>query len=102
MNVQELLDVLEGFEPESQVMLAFQPSWPMQYHLGELVEVSGECNVDEDGRCETHGDQFESTEAVEAHLSSKAGSLTVYLGEGGQPWDAPYLPSETIAALGWR
>lgn len=34
MTVEELMDILEDLDPETEVRVAFQPSWPFEYSLG--------------------------------------------------------------------
>ena len=38
MKVEELLQVLEGMNPEAEVRLAMQPSWPFEYSIGNYAE----------------------------------------------------------------
>jgi hypothetical protein len=70
MKVKQLLEELAYAEPDAEVLLAQQPSWPMQYHVSDLV-------VDE------------ATGAV-------------YISEGSQVYDEPYLPAHVAGLLGWR
>jgi len=46
MTVQELISILEGFNPDAEVRLAMQPSWAMEYTIGEVIEVG---DYDEQG-----------------------------------------------------
>ena len=39
MTVEELIDELRQYEPETEVRLAQQPHWPFEYALGRVVEV---------------------------------------------------------------
>jgi hypothetical protein len=77
MTVQDLIDTLEGLDPEAQVRLAFQPSHPMQYTIGDVVE------VDDDDE----------------------GDVAVFLAEGSAPGPfrapRPYLPRAARIELGW-
>ena len=40
MKVQDLIDFLEDADPDDEVRLAMQPSWPFEYSIGqvEIVE----------------------------------------------------------------
>jgi hypothetical protein len=40
MTVQELIDELEGFDPEQEVRFLAQPSWPFEYTIAAVVEAS--------------------------------------------------------------
>ena len=40
MTIQELIDELEGFDPEAEVRFLAQPSWPFEYTLAAVVEAS--------------------------------------------------------------
>lgn len=108
MNVRELMDELDGLPEDAEVRLAFQPEWPLQYHVDQVIEFRDEHDVDENGLCETCGSDFsgedDPTIAIEKHLEETDGtdSSTVYLAEGGQVYDAPYLPGAAVRELGWR
>jgi hypothetical protein len=73
MTVEELIDQLQGFNPDSEVRFAAQPSYPMEYSLGETVEV-------------VLGEEDEDT------------AMVVYLSEGSQ---LGYLPGEACDELYW-
>ncbi len=109
MNVRELIEELEGFDEDTEVRLAFQPSWPLQYHVADVIEVAAdEHDVHESGVCDTCGEDFsgldDPTIAIEQHLSDTAGSgkTIVYIAEGGQLYDEPYLPGHVARELGWK
>lgn len=70
MTVRELTEMLSEHDDDTEVRLAFQPSWPLQYHAGG-VAADDETNV-------------------------------VYISEGGQVYDTPYLPGNVSEQLGWR
>lgn len=74
MRVEELIELLEGCNPEAEVRFASQPSWPFEYSIDDIVEAEVEKrNTDE-------------TETV------------VYLAEGRQ---IGYLPGEAKNELMW-
>jgi len=39
MTVQELIDILSDMNPDAEVKLAIQPSWPFQHGIDRVVEV---------------------------------------------------------------
>lgn len=38
MTAQELIDILEGIDPETEIRFASQPSWPFEYEISGSVE----------------------------------------------------------------
>jgi len=40
MTVQELIDELEGLDPEAEVRFLAQPSWPFEYTIAAVVEAT--------------------------------------------------------------
>ena len=40
MTVQELIQELEGFDPEAEVRFLSQPAWPFEYTLAAVVEAT--------------------------------------------------------------
>lgn len=38
MTVADLIEALEGMDPQAEVRLAMQPSWPMEYTVADAVE----------------------------------------------------------------
>jgi hypothetical protein len=73
MNVKQLIEELEYLDPDVEVRIAQQPSWPMQYHIASLPGLV---------------------------LDESTG--IAYLAEGGQVYDEPYLPAHVAGLLGWR
>jgi hypothetical protein len=39
MRVEELIELLEGCNPEAEVRFASQPSWPFEYSIETAIEV---------------------------------------------------------------
>lgn len=74
MTVRELIEELEGMNPEAEVRFASQPSWPFEYSVSGVVGISTD---DEDDRTDAE---------------------TVYLVEGTQ---IGYLPGEVKDEIGW-
>lgn len=75
MTVQELIDELEMMDPNAEVRLAMQPSWPFEYSIDQIAEVSVVNKFDEE---------------VEKKV--------LYLSEGSQ---LGYLPGHVGEELGW-
>lgn len=38
MTVAELIELLEGADPEAEVRMAIQPSWPLQFEIKSVEE----------------------------------------------------------------
>jgi hypothetical protein len=36
MTVAELIDILEGMDPDMEVRFASQPSWPFEYSISDI------------------------------------------------------------------
>ncbi len=56
MNVGNLRQLLEGYDDEQEVVLAFQPSWPLAFQLGNVVADS-ERDVHDDSDPEDEGEE---------------------------------------------
>lgn len=83
MNVAELMERLEGMDPDAEVRIAEQPEWPFEYSIHEVVEVDlNEAN--EDGSYNYEDDEPYSV---------------VYIGDAIQ---LGYLPGAATEALGWK
>jgi heme oxygenase len=41
MTAQELIEILEGMEPDAEVRLAMQPQWAFEYSISAAVEAGG-------------------------------------------------------------
>lgn len=126
MRVHELIAELEMMDEDAEVRLAIQPSYPFQHDIASVVEVevtSGH-GPDVDEMEEELGDLREQLRvAIEegdhedeiADLKEEIRNLMVaitkaedeastivYIAEGGQNYDAPYLPGAASRELGWR
>lgn len=99
MTVGELIQYLQDYcEGSEEVRLAHQPSYPLQFHLGqpELVELYEDCDHIED--CEDDDCPCDCG----AHGCAEAeAQVVLYLPEAGDIYDTPYLPGEAARALGW-
>lgn len=120
MTVRELIEALEQFDDDTEVRLAFQPSWPFEYSLGgEVVLGIAETVHDfflapEDGRTvrctlcdfvfsddQEIGDDETAEQRMYDHLvTAHAGEVKgkVYLAEESQ---IGYLPDGVTRTLGW-
>lgn len=88
MNVRQLLEALEGVDPETEVRTMSQPSWPFEYAVegtwapAPLADACGECGLPEES--EVHGadgdHDMESADAFEPN----GGAQVIYLVEGAQ------------------
>jgi len=91
MRIAELIEQLEDLRQDLgddvEVRLAFQPSWPFEHSIGEIV-ASDPADVDEDE------DEDDTTRAArdDDHVP------VVYIGEGRQ---LGYLDTAGARALGW-
>ena len=96
MTVEELIDELRQYEPETEVRLAQQPHWPFEYALGRMVEVKLATDRDldalDDPDCPEEA-RWEAQERIDG------APRVVYLAEAEQ---LGYLPSAASAELGWH
>jgi hypothetical protein len=112
MNVGELIEILEGMNEEAEVRLAFQPRWPPQYRVDRVIEIDpenvsvgdGDCEHVEfnDGECLYCGELEDEIEERREAIEAMGDEPVVYIGEGGQVSDSPYLPGIVASELGWR
>ena len=45
MTKQELIDMLEGFDDDTEIRLITQPSYPLLYKLSHEIASNEECNI---------------------------------------------------------
>lgn len=45
MKVKELMELLEEYDPEMEVRIAYQPNWPMQVDIDAVKEAEGKVYV---------------------------------------------------------
>lgn len=117
MKVAEMIQQLESMDADAEVRLAFQPNWPMQYRLDAIVEVDltieAECPIcDGIGEIEEvvvklDGDEVGEMRACvrcdgSGEIEDETGERIVFIGEGGQFSDEPYLPGAAARELGWK
>jgi hypothetical protein len=79
LTVRELLELLADHDPDTPVMIAHQPSWPLAEVLAGVVHASDvEREADDD---------------------EPAGDECLWLVAGGHAWDrSPYAPSFVFGA----
>lgn len=121
MLVEELLEQLEGMDKDAEVRFAAQPNYPMEYAIGEVVQVDTSQLSDEDlSEIEEGVDgsielgEFDASERqesidilVEQYKAStpdrqwggEENGLVVYLSEDRQ---VGYLNSKASEELGWN
>jgi hypothetical protein len=80
--IDRLTDLAEEYGEDTEVRLAFQPSWPFEHSIGEVAAVDPS---------EPHP-QMEEDDAP-------GKTPVVYLGEGSQ---LGYLPGAAARELGWK
>lgn len=110
MNIRDLIETLDDFAQEfgddTEVRIAFQPSWPLQYNVGDVVSAASKQIDCTNELC----DEGQSTEDDEEECATCEGtgyvpdekSTVIYIGEGGQCYDEPYLPASASEELGWK
>lgn len=79
MNLDELIDLLSDIRDDvggnTEVRLAFQPNWPLAYHISNVTVASS----DEDDDFEEDSDSADQKPIV-------------WIAEGSHPSDSPYAP----------
>lgn len=91
MNISELIERLEEIaehQPDAEVLMAQQPSWPMQTTVLGVVTTD---DLADEEPCDEHGD-YHCDEC-------KPEQVVVYLVEGDHPADSPYAPRGCWDAL---
>lgn len=81
MTVQDLIYELGQMNPDAEVRLAIQPSWPFEYDLNGVVEV--------------YTNEYINADTMEVEND---GEQRVYLEQGEQ---LGYLPGAVKELLGW-
>lgn len=114
-QLRQLVLETEGLSPETEVRMAHQPRYPLQATIAGW-EVLG-CDDDRISELEAEladvrEEDLSSAEEVEAHGALQGeleqlrrdGNQTsiVYLAEGGQVYEDPYLSGVILERLGWR
>jgi predicted RNA-binding Zn-ribbon protein involved in translation (DUF1610 family) len=119
MKLQELIDELTDLAPEvgpgTEVRLAIQPHYPFQHSIADVVVASTsteqvtcpEC----DGKGQIHLSATPDHDEADYEcarcdgyggIDDPDGEPVVFIAEGGQLYDEPYLPGPARDELGWR
>jgi len=102
MTVGELREALEDFDEDTEVRLAIQPRYPMQYTVGEVAEVELGEDESRDTECrECGGEGCENCGGSGTVEPDGETHKVVYIAEGSDVREAPYLPGLAARALGW-
>jgi len=102
MTVGELIELLQGFNEDAEVRLAFQPRYPLQFRVGEVAAATLPEDEASDTECrECGGDGCEECGGTGIDLPDGETHEIVYIGEGSDIREAPYLPGAAARALGW-
>ena len=99
MTVGELIERLESCDPDAEVLMAHQPSWPLQFTVAGVVTDDNESALDDwqDEHWECDDRDFATNEcrscdiAFEDTVDTDA-PVSVYIVEGSHPDDTPYAP----------
>lgn len=99
-TVREIYEALGEFLEDNagdEVFLASQPSWPMQNHIAGVRRIEFVEDHPFEGR---YGDPCETCGAP-AEGDDHQMVTRIYVVEGDQVYDEPYLPGEAKEELGW-
>jgi hypothetical protein len=88
VNVAELIALLEDVDPEAEVLLGHQPSWPLQFTVAGIAEWDGGTDGEDDEYVPAAYEQ----ERREVGLDDSP--PRIYIVEGSHPDDTPYAPRE--------
>ena len=98
MKVSELMELLSSMNPDAEVRLANQPTWPLQHGVRGAVSVANLVdhaiwNGEPTEPCPEHGD-VHCAECITKDLLSEHGDA-VWLVEGSLNYDdSPYAPRD--------
>ena len=105
MTAAELIELLSGVDPDTEVRIAEQPSWPFEYDISGVVEVKLGADREENANLECaqeilDADDATPEERAQAYRVIDTASATVlYIVEGTQ---LAYLPGIASRTIGWR
>ena len=97
MNARGLIELLEDLDPETEIRIAQQPSWPFEYAIESVVEIGPsdhctECGYEWPVHAEKGCDETQPEDPFDA-------VPVAYIVEGDQ---LAYLPGDVSEAIGWR
>ena len=104
MRVQDLIEALQGMDPDAEVRIASQPSWPFEHRCNDVVEVDlGQPDPEDAATAQDILDDPESAEedretARKMLERDETKPKIVYLAEGPQ---VGYLPGIVRSEIGW-
>ncbi len=98
MNVGELLEILEGVDPEVEIHFASQPHYPLDFNVGTAVVVDMLAE-ESDYEDFVDGSHEPSQDEQESEYTYPASRYTLYLTEGHTQ---EYLSGFVAQAIGWR
>lgn len=87
MKVIELIALLDECDPDAEVRIATQPSYPLQSHVRGIATTDSLLNCE---GCE-HREYSPCDDCRAAETDHMGGSL-VWIAEGSQVYDNPYAP----------
>lgn len=64
MTVGELIACLEEFDDEEEVLIAYQPGYPLENMIGDVKEVNGNIYITESTSC---GNDYAPTEIFDEY-----------------------------------
>ncbi|NLT34283.1 MAG: hypothetical protein GXX83_00050 [Gaiellales bacterium] len=105
MTAADLIELLEGVDPDTEVRIAEQPSWPFEYDISGVVEAKLGADREENANLERaqeilDADDATPEERAQAYrIIDTASTSVLYIVEGTQ---LAYLPSMASRAIGWR
>jgi hypothetical protein len=112
MKIGDLIDALQEFDESTEVRIAHQPTYPLEYSIGEVAEDIGHrhspvCIPGDDDKGESAvwycadpdcGKEFDREPRDYDLAEDPDASSVVYIGEGAQ---LGYLPGSAADTLGW-
>jgi hypothetical protein len=103
--IRELESVREDHGGDTPVRLAIQPSWPFQHTIDsvEAVDLNApdESEYPDREEFDSIDDYWKAVHEWEKARPDTDEQVVCYIAEGGQYYDAPYLPGAAKNALGW-
>jgi hypothetical protein len=99
VKVSELIALLEDADPDTEVRIAQQPSWPFEYVIEDAILVDSYSDVSCDECGYDWGNDHDENGCEEERPASEDLEAVVYIVEGRQ---LGYLPGIATKAIGWR
>jgi hypothetical protein len=97
MLVRDLIEELEQFDPDTEVRIAQQPSWPFEYGIDAIIEV--DTKSDHCTECGYEWPVHAEKGCDETEPADPETPTVVYIVEGDQ---LAYLPGVASEAIGWK